>query len=163
MSRTSFLGAAALGAAVMVGATSVTVSAQLSTQSPVTQSRDHDMDVTDQELNPCTAEPVTIQGHSTTRESSSPGFFRFQFHQSGKGVGLTTGAPYQYQDWTDSEVHSTTNTFTDRFTIRKHLIREGSPSVIKDDWFVRETFAIHVVNGITTVTMENFDAEPDCK
>jgi len=126
--------------------------------------KEQDTDVVFDEADPCTFEDVHVVGKMSSSTTQRPNFFRFRFHQFGKGTGLTTSDRYQYQQTQESEIKTTAKTFEDEFEMRKHIIRLDSTLFVpddRDDFFLYELVKTVVKDGKPTVSVEK--SKTDCK
>jgi len=120
----------------------------------------HQKDVSDTDM-ACDG-PIAITGQLHTIEQTSPTTFRFKFHEFGKGVGtgpLNASWNYQYQNQSEQYEESSAPTFQSRFSIRKHIIRTGSPKRDMDDYFETIMFKSVVTNGRPVVTIDSVNVE----
>jgi hypothetical protein len=115
----------------------------------------------------CTGETVFVNGKEDffIRVQSRPGGginAQTRDHQQGTGVGDQTRFQYQYQDMFSTSVQSSVSTFTFRVTEREHVIRQGSPPLTKDDFFLRFLNEFRFNDGEPSITTKSIQSE-QCK
>ena len=161
----SFMAAAAVFAALM------SMPTVAHAQDTVTKTKQVTQDFQFTDFSMCTEEFIDGFAHvvftleTTTSTSTRKTRFRTSNNENGKGTGATSGAQYQFSEFSQHQTISTTaKDFTDLFQEIKHLIRtsRGSlPANLKDDEFLRQFTRMTVTNGEPTVTVEKTRME--CK
>jgi hypothetical protein len=130
----------------------------------VDKQKDENNNFTFTGTNPCFAdEPFTVQGRQRTREESGPNKFRFRQQSEGQGFGAT-GAQYNFADFSENEVVTTSTNFVSEFQEREHIIRNGKNPLqpqVNDDFFLRTRQKLVVKNGVPTVNRS--DDRTECK
>jgi hypothetical protein len=143
-----------IGLAVVLGIAGLarTAAAEpLQSSPPASNNTTHDKDFSTNDTNPCTSESMTITGqeHTMEKNSNTPtrAVFDFSEHENGKGVADVSRVQYQYQNWTDNHFETTAKNMTSKFTMRKHMIRQGETTT-RDDYTLFSTMTVTCVNFV---------------